>query len=80
MDFLANRADTGDGVLRVQYKEMGGHRLPHDHAGTSQTGVGYGYSTHGHSDDNVTDGYYPLPNTDKPSKSPCMDRCEITSF
>ena len=77
---LNNRTDTGDGLLWAQDKERGGDGLLHDHAGTSRTGVGYGRSTHGHTDDDVTDGHYPLPDADKPSKSPSMYRWEITSF
>jgi len=55
MDFSVNRTDTGDGLLRVQHKEMGRDGLLHDHAGTSRTGVGYGRSIHGRTDDDVTD-------------------------
>jgi hypothetical protein len=65
---------------KVQDKATRGDGLLHDHAGTSRTGVGYGRSTHGRTDDDVTDGHYPLPDTDKLSKSPCIYRCEITSF
>jgi len=77
--FLKNCTDTADGLLWVQDKETGGDGLLNDHAGTSRTGVGYERSTHGRTDD-VTDGHYPLPDADNPSKSPCMYRCEITSF
>ena len=76
--FLNNRTDTGDGLLQVQDKETdgdgllqlqdketGGDGLLHDHAGTSRTGVGYGRSTHGRTDDDVTDGHNPLPDADK---------------
>jgi len=63
--FLSNRTDTGDGLLRVQNKETDGDGLLHDHAGTSRTGVGYGCSTHGRTDDDVTDGHNPLPDADK---------------
>ena len=78
--FLNTWTDTGDGLLCVQDQEMGGDALLHDHEGTSRTGEGYGCSTHGRTDDDVTDGHNPLPDADKPSKSPCMYRCEITSF
>jgi len=79
-DGCINSTDTGDGLLRVQGKHTGRDGLLHHHAGTSRRGVGSGRSTHGHTDDDLTDGYYPLPYADKPSKSPCMERCEITSF
>jgi len=49
--FLNNCTDTGDGLLCVQDKETGGDGLLHDHAGTSRTGVGYGRSSHGRTDD-----------------------------
>jgi hypothetical protein len=78
--FLNNCTDTRDGLLRVQEQDTGRDELLHDHAGTSQTGVGYRRSTHGRTDDDVVDGHNPLPDADKPSKSPSMCRCEITSF
>jgi hypothetical protein len=44
---------------------MGGDGLLHEHAGTSRTRVGYGRSTDGGTDDDVTDGHNPVPDADK---------------
>jgi len=74
-----NSTGTGDGLLEVQDTEKGGDGHHHIHAGTSRMGVGYGRSTHGHTDDE-SDGHSTLLDMENLSKSPCMSRCEITSF
>jgi len=62
---LNNYTDISDGLLWVQDKQKDGDELLNDHAGTSRTGVGYTHSTHGRTDDDVTDGHNPLPEADK---------------